>query len=350
MRTAAGGPRGEPHPLARRRSVCLPTAEASESSLDSGGGGRRRRASEHDARSPRRRRGGDEAEGADAEPPAPPTPAPSAQRRPLNPAHALLLREARQGSAGGRLLPEQVGCWLWLPLLQRPCRAPLLCSSCAFASMVRYSLLLPGEKYLPPRSKPLHAPAARRCCARPPGPAAQPTCPRACGSTCCAVRPLCRLPPPAQPAGVGGGPAPLSCLHRAVHTRRGDLHRCGLEPGWAVFEAAPAPMAPRLGPCFSLCRPRQPAAQAANGAACSCSHVEHSTSPAALCAPFAPHRPPHLPCLPRPALPPSARSRLPARAQDSHVRRARRVPPGQGRARARPAVDRDRWVPTRVRR
>ncbi|KAL4432013.1 hypothetical protein ABPG77_000280 [Micractinium sp. CCAP 211/92] len=85
MRTAAGGPRGEPHPLARRRSVCLPTAEASESSLDSGGGGRRRRASEHDARSPRRRRGGAEAEGADAEPPAPPTPAPSAQRRPLNP-------------------------------------------------------------------------------------------------------------------------------------------------------------------------------------------------------------------------------------------------------------------------
>ncbi|KAL4424371.1 hypothetical protein ABPG75_001672 [Micractinium tetrahymenae] len=105
MRTAAAGPRGEPHPLARGRGGHLPPAEASEDSLDSGGSrGRRRRSSEREARSHGSRgSGGARVEAA----PAPSTPAASTQRRPLNPAHALLLREARQGSSGGRMLPEQ---------------------------------------------------------------------------------------------------------------------------------------------------------------------------------------------------------------------------------------------------
>ena len=44
----------------------------------------------------------------------PPSPAPQ-QSRGLNPAHALLLREARQGSGGGRMLPEQVRKVLLMP-------------------------------------------------------------------------------------------------------------------------------------------------------------------------------------------------------------------------------------------
>lgn len=109
MRTAASGPRGEPHPLARGRTAPLPAVTCNESgcSLVSPSGSRRRRSYE----AARRGRGAEQDGGgaapgaAEALPPAPGTPQ---QRAPLNPVHALLLRESRQGSSGGRLLPEQV--------------------------------------------------------------------------------------------------------------------------------------------------------------------------------------------------------------------------------------------------
>ena len=92
MRTAASGPRGEPHPLARGRTAPLPAVTCNESgcSLVSPSGSRRRRSYE----AARRGRGAEQDGGgaapgaAEALPPAPGTPQ---QRAPLNPVHALLL-------------------------------------------------------------------------------------------------------------------------------------------------------------------------------------------------------------------------------------------------------------------
>ncbi|PRW59922.1 LEC14B -like isoform X2 isoform A [Chlorella sorokiniana] len=79
MRSAAASLRGAPHPLARQ---AMPDSNCSISNAAAAG---------------------------PAGPEAPPTPPAAAPLRPkrLNPAHALLLREARQGSSGGHMLPEQ---------------------------------------------------------------------------------------------------------------------------------------------------------------------------------------------------------------------------------------------------
>ena len=68
-----------------------------------------------------------------------------------------------------------------------------------------------------------------------------------------AVRPLCRLPPPAQPAEPRGGAAPQPRLHRAVHSRWQHLHRwvgglCGVEwlaDAMATWASCSLPTLPR---------------------------------------------------------------------------------------------------------
>lgn len=96
MRSAAAGPRGMPHPLARH--AMRSGGGAASADFSSGNGGSPTAGS------------GDGRQRRQAAAAAPPTPdAAEAARLPrLNPAHALLLREARLGSGGGRMTPEQV--------------------------------------------------------------------------------------------------------------------------------------------------------------------------------------------------------------------------------------------------
>ncbi|KAI7844730.1 hypothetical protein COHA_001817, partial [Chlorella ohadii] len=119
MRSAAASLRGAPHPLARQ---AMPDSNGSSGSSGSGRGASGSGAAaaapagsppssppgRSGARASARRSSAADAS-AGAAPEAPPTPPATASARPkrLNPAHALLLREARQGSRGGHMLPEQ---------------------------------------------------------------------------------------------------------------------------------------------------------------------------------------------------------------------------------------------------
>ena len=119
MRSAAASLRGAPHPLARQ---AFPDSNgAGSGSTGANGAGASGSANPAAASPPSSpsgsatrasaRRSSSAAAGP-AAPEAPATPPAAAPLRPkrLNPAHALLLREARQGSSGGHMLPEQVGC------------------------------------------------------------------------------------------------------------------------------------------------------------------------------------------------------------------------------------------------
>lgn len=210
MRSAAASLRGAPHPLARQ---ALPDSKGASSGITGAGASGSGNATANSppsspsgsATRASARRSSAAAAGP-AAPEAPATPPAAAPLRPkrLNPAHALLLREARQGSSGGHMLPEQVGCRGagCRGLQQLAGRGSWVCVETAFASFQRMSLQPAGRS---PHSTP-HPHAS--CSAR--------TLPPS--TACRASPPACLTSAPPAPTSGSSRPRAMCSLVRDHHS------------------------------------------------------------------------------------------------------------------------------------